>query len=468
MKQTVFIMVSFLACCSLVAAQEQQRVIVLTDIGGDPDDQQSMVRLMLYANEFDIEGLIATAKNSKDPSPEQIHERIDAYEKVLPNLKKHASGWPSATKLRSLVKSGAKRRWMTSVGKGKSTEASRHIIEVIDRPDPRPVWINVWGAPTDLAQALWDVRATRRAQEVADFVSKLRVYDIAGQDDTGGWISHHFPDIFWLRSVLQFQAVSVKINRPFPEEVTGTNIETFTAPWITEHVQSHGPLGRLYVDRKYKYEGDTPAFLYLVLNGLSDPAYQHYGGWGGRFNAFKTRNPGSFNSRYMEPEKQWRDFEMYTEAADTWQWKDDRYENNMHAALFRWREAWQNDFAARMDWSVTNSFEQANHNPVALLNGDTSKHVLYLEVKRGETVSLSATGSSDRDGNPISCTWTHYAEPGTYRGKLDLKGAENSQVNFVAPEVYGPETIHVLLTVKDSGSPALYAYRRVVITVNYN
>jgi len=468
MKQTVFLTAFFLVWCSFVAAQEQQRVIVLTDIGGDPDDQQSMVRLMLYANEFDIEGLIATAKNSKDPSPEQIHERIDAYEKALSNLRKHASRWPSATKLRSLVKSGAKRRWMTSVGKDKSTEASRHIIEVVDRRDPRPVWINVWGAPTDLAQALWDVRATRRPQEVADFVSKLRVYDIAGQDDTGGWICHNFPDIFWLRSVLQFQAVSVKINRPFPEDVTGANIETFTDPWITEHVQSHGPLGELYVDRKYKYEGDTPAFLYLILNGLSDPACQHYGGWGGRFNAFRTRNPGSFNSRYMEPEKQWRDFEMHTEAADTWQWNNHRYENNMHAALFRWREAWQNDFAARMDWSITNSFEQANHNPVAVLNGDTSKNVLYLEVKRGQTITLSTTGSSDPDGDRISCTWTHYVEPGTYRGELDLKGTESSEVSFIAPEVYGPETIHVLITVKDSGSPALYAYRRVVITVNYN
>ena len=43
------------------SAAERRRVIVLTDFYKDPDDKQSMVRFLTYANEFDVEGLVATS-----------------------------------------------------------------------------------------------------------------------------------------------------------------------------------------------------------------------------------------------------------------------------------------------------------------------------------------------------------------------------------------------------------------------
>src|ERR1700687_5534492 len=36
------------------------RVIVMTDIANEPDDQMSLVRFLLYSNQFDVEGLVAT------------------------------------------------------------------------------------------------------------------------------------------------------------------------------------------------------------------------------------------------------------------------------------------------------------------------------------------------------------------------------------------------------------------------
>ncbi len=80
------------------AAPLKPRLMVLTDIGGDPDDQQSLVRLMVYANEFEIEGLIATASGTPGElkkeitRPDLIQQTVRAYGQVLPNLKQHASG----------------------------------------------------------------------------------------------------------------------------------------------------------------------------------------------------------------------------------------------------------------------------------------------------------------------------------------------------------------------------------------
>jgi len=443
-------------------------MIVLTDIGGDPDDQQSMVRLLLYANEFQLEGLIATALKNDTVHPEMIRERIEAYREVYLNLTKHADGYPSPDELLTLVKVGCRSRMTRNIGRGKSTEASRHIIDVVDRDDSRPVWVTVWGAATDLAQTLWDVKNERSPEEAARFVSKLRVYDIAGQDDSGAWICHTFPEIFYLRSVLQFQGISVRKARPFPPNVTGANIETFTMEWVAENVMSHGPLGALYVERKWKYEGDTPAFLYLLPNGLSDPEQMSHGNWGGRFHPVRMRNAGAFNKTCAASQVKYHDYSMFTEAADTWSWGEHTYKHNTTAALFRWREEFQNDFAARMDWSITPEYEKANHNPIAAFAGQPGSDVIYLTLKQGEDVPLSAAGTRDPDGDPLEYRWWHYREPGTFHGDLAIDSFDQPKASFVAPKVFSPVTIHIILTVRDTGKPALYNYRRVVITVNPN
>ena len=454
-----------LTMCSVAfaGAGDKKRLLVLTDIGGDPDDQQSMVRLLLYANEFDLEGLIATSVRSK-VNPDQIYERIEAYRTVRPNLVKHADGYPTADFLQSLVKTGTKTRNMTSVGRGKSTEGSMHIISVVDKKDERPVWITVWGGPTDLAQALWDVSHDRSKRELDAFISRVRVYDIAGQDDCGGWICHNFPNIFWLRSVDMFQAISVRVARPFPPHVTGPNIETFTTEWVANNVRNHGPLGALYPERKWKYEGDTPADLHLLPIGLNDPERFTHGGWGGRFNIVKTKNPVTFSKRNTEAEKKYHDFEMHTGAKDTWRYRGKTY-NSHYAGLFRWRGPFQNDFAARMDWSLADSYEKANHNPVAAFNNDTSGEYVNLRVEAGDNVELSAAGSSDPDADEMFYRWFHYPEAGDkpYQGKIAINNANRAYASFMMPKLGAGEEIHIILEVKDTGRPALYSYRRIVL-----
>ncbi len=457
-----------ISCTSLA---QKPRVVVLTDISYDePDDAESLVRFLLYANEFDVEGLIATTSiwrwKANDPIRAGIiSDAIRAYGEVHQNLIKHADGYPSAEHLMSMIKEGRFGEGMDVVGSGQSTEASRHIISVVDRPDDRPVWLLLWGGAIDLAQALYDVQQERSPEEVQHFVAKLRVYEIAGQDNTGAWIAHHFPDIFWMRSVVQFQGMSRRVDDENKwKQARGGDESVFEASWIAEHIQSHGPLGKMYLSPHYKHEGDTPAFLHLLSTGLAEPEQISYGNWGGRFTAEKQMNPGAV--RPVKGQEAYEPFYMHTEAADTWTYDTTTYRESVFAPLFRWRTDFQHDFAARMDWSMTPDYDAANHNPEAVMNGDKGKDILYISARAGEMVELSAKGSVDPDGDNLSYEWYQYAEAGTYPGVVKLESDSGESTAFRAPEVDQPATVHMILRVQDDGTPWLVAYRRAIITLS--
>ena len=153
---------------SAARAVERPRLLVLTDIGGDPDDQQSLVRLMVYANEFSLEGLIASAAGTPGElkesitRPDLIRATIAAYELVRPSLSRHAPGWPSADTLLSCTKSGNRQRGRAHNGDAHDTEGSRWIAARIDAGTPEnPLNVSIWGGQTDLAQALWRAKHDR-------------------------------------------------------------------------------------------------------------------------------------------------------------------------------------------------------------------------------------------------------------------------------------------------------------------
>lgn len=155
---------------------------------------------------------------------------------------------------------------------------------------------------------------------------------------------------------------------------------------------------------------------------------------------------------------------MHTGAKDSWRYKGETYESH-YAGLFRWREAFQNDFAARMDWSMADSYEKANHNPVAAFENDTSRDYVYLRAGAGNDVKLSATGTSDPDGDELSFCWFQYREAGDnpYDHDIAIVNATSPIAGFVMPELQGNQEIHIILEVKDAGRPALYSYRRIVV-----
>lgn len=84
-----------------------------------------------------------------------------------------------------------------------------------------------------------------------------------------------------------------------------------------------------------------------------------------------------------------------------------------HATIWRWREGYQYDFAAHIDWSNTDSFKKANHRPVAAFDGNTTLDIVHIKAKPEETIKLSAAGSSDPDGDALKYRWIHYRDTGS-------------------------------------------------------
>ncbi|KAL1857568.1 hypothetical protein VTK73DRAFT_8040 [Phialemonium thermophilum] len=155
------------------------------------------------------------------------------------------------------------------------------------------------------------------------------------------------------------------------------------ASGLRENIQL-GPLGRAYPDPYYQIEGDTPSFLYLIPNGLSYPEEPSWGSRGERYNLVDLS--GQFNHD--------------ADALDRVVGRDGKSYHSNFATLWRWGEACQNDFAARIQWSLKGNFSEANHQPVAI-------------------ISLDASESYDPDGDILTFSWFHYMEPTMARGLWD-------------------------------------------------
>ena len=224
---------------------KKHRTIILTDIENEPDDTQSLVRLLLYSNEIDIEGIVATTScwMTDIVHPESITKVIQAYEKVQPNLKKHHPGFPEAKTLYPLVKKGMPKYGMKGVGDGMDSEGSDWIIKVLENEDERPLWISTWGGANTLAQALYKIGKTKSKKEAEKLISKLRVYTISDQDDSGIWIRNNFPELFYIVSPGDDygNATWTGINE---SRVKGIDHTTISNAWIAQNIQqNHGPLG---------------------------------------------------------------------------------------------------------------------------------------------------------------------------------------------------------------------------------
>ena len=456
-------------CSSSSAAEYKPRILVLTDIENEPDDAMSLVRFLTYCNQWDVEGLVATTSvHQKDKTAAwRIREIVEAYDQVRDNLLVHESGYPTAEYLLSVLREGLPAYGMTAVGEGKDSPGSELLISAVDKDDPRPVWVTVWGGPNVLAQALWKIRATRTSEQLEKFVSKIRVYTVSDQDDSGPWIRKNFKDLFFIASP-GFHALGGYHNATwtgisgdkFHARFTGAEFKIVDNPWLDEHIRSKGPLGAQYPHMDYLMEGDTPTFLSLIDNGLGDPEQPGWGGWGGRYEYYTPP------MRKWHLEAETRPF--WADAQDEVFGVDGNWHTSNQATIWRWRSAYQNDFETRMNWSITAEYSDANHPPVAKLN-----HGSELSAKPGERVNLSADGSTDPDGDELSYQWFYYGEAGSFTmesgrtgAPLKIDSADKQIASFTVPTRFGKAgTMHIILAVTDNGAPALTRYQRVIIDV---
>jgi hypothetical protein len=480
---------------------EKQRVVVMTDIANEPDDQMSMVRFLVYSNHFDVEGLIATTSTwmRNTVRPDVIHTLIDAYHQVRPRLLQHQAGFPSAESLKGVVTAGQPGYGMAAVGPDKVSAGAEMIVRAAERADARPLWVLAWGGANTLAQALLHARESRPPAQLDDLVSKLRVYSISDQDDAGPWIRREFPSLHYIvmpstpDGDQYYLATWTGISGDrFYKNAPGADFTTFTDTWVNANIRAKGPLGKLYPSPCCIHEGDTPTFLGLIDNGLASFMSPTYGGWGGRYvwrtfygetRPFWTQGGDSFPGR--------------DNSKDTVIGVDGKEYTSDQATIWRWRTAFQRDFAARMDWTIKDQ-RDANHNPDVIVNGRSAKAPVSIDAVVGIPLTLDAAGTRDPDGHAMKYTWFFYPEAGTGipgrpvftgglpaiggggthgeggipsgpaggpRGpapRVTLRDAATARTT-VTPRIAG--TAHVILAVEDNGTPPLTSYRRVILTV---
>ncbi len=471
-KAALFLLSTVVLCaCAAVSASDKPRVIVTSD--GEIDDECSLVRFLLYANEWDIEGIITSSsqyhwQGHRWAGDDWVQPYLEAYAKVHPSLVKHDPGYPTADFLQARTFLGN----VKAEGEmNEVTPGSRRIVEVLlDASDPRPIWIQAWGGPNTIARALKTIEE-QHPDRMAEVAKRIRLYFIWEQDSTyqryirPRWGKYEIPTII----SDQFIAIFYHWKKYLPADKQTYLVGSWMKPNILEN---HGPLCALYKAHKqgdrgfdegdFRSEGDSPAFLHTIPTGLRSMASPGWGGWGGRF--LRVRD-NTWLDPVSEPGYQYPDGRWYTSSA----WGRTRLKKEIpnDAALiaylkpqWRWIDAFQNDFAVRADWCVK-PYDEANHPPMVIL-----AHAPDLKANPGERVSLSAKGTTDPDDDTLTYRWWQYHEADSYRGTIDLVDADKQDALFTVPGDGGRgETIHVVCEVTDDGAPPLTRYRRVVIEI---
>jgi hypothetical protein len=302
-----------------------------------------------------------------------------------------------------------------------------------------------WGsddgsAPSCLKLALDRVLKERGADGYAKFKSRIR---LVSADKFGDhtmkidppfplWVDTFRPPVDGKRWYHRFSGITARAG--------GFNL-------MRDCLTGHGPLGALYPTNTthWQKEGDTMTFLYLIPTGMNDPEKPGWGSWAGRYGLMEdAENPrGKPHYWANQPET----------------WNGTTHRDN---ALIRFAADLQNDFRARLDWCVKPK-DEANHKPVAILNGITGSEPFVVNARAGVELTFSAEGSSDPDGDRITYHWESYPEAGNYSSIPEIRRAEQRTVRIKVPDQSGE--LHIILTIRDNGEPPLAAYRRAIIHI---
>ena len=457
------------------------RLVVCTDIAPadvEPDDMESMVRLMAYADCFEIEAIITSVGWNCDPYPvewaQYLQRVIEAYRKDVPNLMRRSGQgeflplekengqqklgyWPSADYIKSRALMGSIHGGIKVIGEGNDSPGSEKLIRLADENDPRPIYVAAWGGANTLAQAIWRIKQTRGNDEVKKFVSKFRLFTITDQDMRYDMrMDRAYSSHMWLRK--DFQDVLQFI---WDEGAWQEQCELGKRHWQQHQdmIQGKGALGKEYPTYKWGVEGDTPSFLYVMPNGLNDPEDPHQCGWAG------------YHERGLCADS-------LTTAWTSWK-EPVRSISVGYKQRFYPDEL--NDFCARMQWAAEG---RGNLNPYIVLSpqvefvspltlegasiampNDTITITVPPRVKKGDvfTIRLDASKSFDPDGDSLSFLWWQQPEIG--RTKITIDQSDQAIATLRIPADTKGDTIHLICEVHDNGPFHLVAYRRIIITI---
>jgi hypothetical protein len=496
--------------------ETRPRIVVTAD--PELDDNNSLIRLLLNSCDLDIEGLIYASsgfhwkgdgKGTKWYVPGReyarfgldtcpctswrwaenerfIDDAVEAYEKVYVNLKVHNPRYPLPSLLKSKIRYG---NIEFDGDISKNSPGSELIRSLILDDQPGRLFITAWGGQSTIARALKSIQEeyenTTQWESIKKKISRKVVLLPSGdQDDTyAKYIKPNWPDI-------EYRQFMAGPNYSYGAQMRAKQEDSIylTAGWTKENVSDRGPLGAAYrvwgdgkqmvkgdrmdyfgfssysneklrsmgylvwmpVQEKGSWlgEGDDPTFMNMLGQGLRAYEKGSYGGWGGR--ALSEREMSVF----------------WTPTSDTSQQSMAARMSSLTEQLSKIANGYpdffpaaQRDFAARLKWSVTPRYADANHAPIVEIEGP-----LDLIASRGETIRINGN-VSDPDGNKVSIQWWQF-QVGTYPDKIGISNEHTAQAKVLIPKnAASGQTIHVILEATDNGSPSLTAYQRVIITV---
>jgi len=465
-RKFVLVLMAVIGVNALQAAENdlKPRLVVCTDIAPadvEPDDMESMVRLMAYADMFEIEALITSVGWNCDPYPaewaEYLQRVIEAYRKDVPKLMRRSGQqefmpledenkqqyigyWPSADYVKSRAVMGSIHGGIKAIGADNDSPGSELLIRLADEDDTRPIYVAAWGGANTLAQAIWRVKQTRSAEELKKFVRKFRIYTITDQDMQYSMrMNRSYSSHMWLRKEFADDLLFVWDEGTWQEQC-----ELGKRHWQQhkDNIQGRGALGGEYPTYKWGVEGDTPSFLYVMPNGLNNPEDPHQAGWAG------------YHERGMCADS-------LTTAWTSWQ-EPVRSISVGYKQRFYPDEL--NDFMARMQWAAEG---KGNLNPYVVIPNDTINITVTKKkkVKKGTMISLSldASKSFDPDGDNLQFSWWQQPEIG--KTKVKIEQADQPIATLRIPADAKGDTIHIICEVHDDGPYHLPAYRRIIIKI---
>jgi hypothetical protein len=495
--------------------QERPRIVVTAD--PELDDNNSLIRFLLYSSDFNVEGLIYASsgyhwkgdgKGTKWYVPGReysrfglnlcpceswrwaknerfIHNAVEAYAKVYPNLKVHNPNYPAPDLLLSKIRYG---NIEFDGDISKDSPGSDLIKSLMLDNKPGPLFITAWGGQSTIARALKSIQQqyeyTTEWEEIKKKVShKIVLLPSGDQDDTyATYIKPNWPDIDYR----QFRRGP---NYGYGAQLGAKHEDSIymTSTWMKENISDRGPLGALYrvwgdgkqmvkgdimdyfgltgytndqlkkmgykvwmpVQEKGSWlgEGDDFTFMNMLGNGLRAYEEGSYGGWGGR------------------QEGNDRSFTLSTDTSasgmvSTLSSMNNQINKNSNELIYPdFFPTAQQDFAARLKWSVTPQYSNANHEPVVKIEGP-----LHVMAFAGEKIRLNGL-VTDPDGNAISIKWWQF-QVGSYPNKVTITNSTSPEAQILIPkDAVAGQTIHLILEATDNGSPSLTSYQRMIITI---
>ena len=484
-----------------VTKTQRPRCIVTQD--AEVDDMNSLIHILLYSNEIDIQGIVQTAskfhwkgvadqkeeqytKPYRWPGTEWMQKYLDAYQKVYPNLKKHDKSYPTPAYLKSVTKVG-------NIGyKGEmdsKTAGSELIKKTILDNDERTLYLLAWGGTNTIARALKDIeteyKGTKQWDEIRKkIINKVVIPACGEQDETySEYIAEEWPEIKFM-SCSQMSSYAY-MWRTQPED---SSKKTLYADFMLKNlIRKHGALLDNYVTwgdgtyldgeepgsqfgtnedlldslnwwggfnpvqkyQRYDFlsEGDSPTFFMLFDTGLRTLENVTNGGFSGRYAKADKKNSKGQELNYWSPAR-----DVYS--------VDDNGTTKTVESSWKYIDDIQNDFAARADWCITNDYAKANHAPRVSVAEGTD-----ITAAAGDTLKLHAV-AADPDDDYVTVSWSEYRDASTTETALTLKGAESDTISFKIPEdAQSGQKIHLIVQAQDDGVHTLTHYQQVIITI---